>query len=80
MRVVVCDAKRDCDPENEPRWTGIVIVTRVEGTKIWFKPPPPRQLRGGHRGRFPGNYWHFRPGPETMVELSSVTKITRTHN
>jgi hypothetical protein len=70
IRVVVCEAKRDCDPEDEPRWTGTVVVTRVEGTKIWFKLPPMRELRGDRKGRFPGNYWHFRLRPETMIELS----------
>lgn len=70
IRVVICEAKRDCDPDDAPRWTGIVVVTRVEGTKIWFKLPPMRELRGEHEGRFPGRYWHFRLRPETMIELS----------
>ena len=68
IRVVICEAKRDCDPDDEPRWTGIVIVTRVEGTKIWFKPPW-RELRCDYEDRPPGRYWHFRLRPETMIEV-----------
>lgn len=70
MRLVVCEAKRDCDLDDEPRWIGIVVVTRVKGSDIWFKPPPMRELRGDYEGRLPGRCWHFRLRPETMIELS----------
>lgn len=69
-KYVLCEAKRDCDPEDTARWIGFVRVTRIEGTKIWFKPPQMRNLRRDRVGRFPGRYWHFRLRPEAMYRLS----------